>query len=205
MQITTLNVPWPLVTTASPVRFADVGAWGRLGRRARSVLGTSGRGETALVVLVPAAAPLVRLLGADPEDGLEPHITLLYPFVPARSLTTEVFAGVRSIASRHRAFPFELVGLDRFPDVVYARPEPATPFLDLVRALVERWPEHQPYGGRFASVVPHLTLGPEADLAQARAAAGDLLPLACVATEVSLVANEGRGRWRTVMVAPLGG
>ena len=48
--------------------------------------------------------------------------------------------------------------VDRFPRVLYLAPEPAAPFVELTQAIAARWPDHQPYGGEFDSVVPHVTV-----------------------------------------------
>ncbi|MFI6566135.1 2'-5' RNA ligase family protein [Streptomyces sp. NPDC050534] len=37
-------------------------------------------------------------------------------------------------------------------------PEPDTQLRQLTEAISDRWPEAPPYGGRFAEIVPHLTI-----------------------------------------------
>jgi len=63
-----------------------------------------------------------------------------------------------------------------------------------------------PYGGRFAEVVPHLTVadtaeGPPASLGSELAAG---LPIAAVATEVWLMEEARDGTWSTRAAFPLG-
>lgn len=44
------------------------------------------------------------------------------------------------------------------PGVVYLAPKPAALFIAFTQAVVERWPEHQPYGGAYEEIIPHLTV-----------------------------------------------
>ncbi|WP_234439929.1 2'-5' RNA ligase family protein [Streptomyces bicolor] len=43
-------------------------------------------------------------------------------------------------------------------EVLYLVPEPDTQLRQLTEAIADRWPEAPPYGGRFAEIVPHLTI-----------------------------------------------
>ena len=42
--------------------------------------------------------------------------------------------------------------------MLYLEPDPAHPFVDMIEAVAERFPEHPPFGGEFDTVVPHLTV-----------------------------------------------
>jgi hypothetical protein len=53
---------------------------------------------------------------------------------------------------------FALTEVGRFPGVVYLAPKPAAPFIALTQAVVERWPDDQPYGGAYEEIIPHLTV-----------------------------------------------
>ena len=44
------------------------------------------------------------------------------------------------------------------PGVVYLAPKPAALFIAFTQAVVERWPDHQPYGGAYEEIIPHLTV-----------------------------------------------
>jgi hypothetical protein len=65
---------------------------------------------------------------------------------------------MRSFALQHSAFAYSLNSTGRFPDTLYLAPDPAQPFVDLVKGLVQYFPAYAPYHGQFHSIVPHLTV-----------------------------------------------
>jgi hypothetical protein len=137
-------------------------------------------GESALVVVVPEAEPLVGHLRArlDPAAriGVPAHVTVLYPFIPPEAITNSDIQRVARLVRRAAAFRFRLAAAKCFPDVLYLEPEPAQPFVALTEAVVHEFPQYPPYQGRHASVIPHLTVahGPEPELRALRAQlAGD--------------------------------
>ena len=82
--------------------------------------------------------------------------------------------------------------------MLYLRPEPEAPFRALTAALVAAFPEHQPYGGKYADAIPHATvaIGDDDVLDPiARSLAGSL-PIAARATEATLLELDGSGEWR---------
>ena len=168
-----------------------------LRRRAARLL--HGR-PTALVVPLPGL-PLAR-----PPAGAPPHhVTVVYPFVGVRQVDEPLLRRVRETFADLPAFDVRLTAVDRFPGVLYLAPEPSEPFVRLTEAAVRRWPDHPPYEGRFADVVPHVTLaeGPEPPgLAEGVMA---LLPMRTRAAEVSLLAPVPGAGWRTVVSVPLAG
>ncbi|MEV4399696.1 2'-5' RNA ligase family protein [Nonomuraea sp. NPDC049607] len=103
-------------------------------------------------------------------------------------------------------FDVRFAGCGRFPGVLYPAPGPERPFRELTEAVAARWPEAPPYEGRFASIVPHLTVAdrqePELlDHVEAELAAG--LPLTARVREVRLPVGDGRRR-REERAFPLG-
>lgn len=48
--------------------------------------------------------------------------------------------------------------MKRFPGVLYLAPEPDEPFRQLIQAVVDCFPNSQPYGGTFDKIFPHLTI-----------------------------------------------
>ena len=172
--------------------------------------------ETALVVLVPEAEPVVRALRLkhDPSAaaGVPAHVTILYPFVDASEVTDALRSEVGELVRRRPAFGYRFASLARFDDgTVYLVPEPGGPFLALTQACVARWPDHKPYGGVHEEVIPHLTvgeaLGPHAD--SVHEAATEALqrqgPISGRATEVVLMSGDAQGRWSIDSHHPLGG
>src|SRR5207253_983826 len=65
------------------------------------------------------------------------------------------------------------------------------------RVVVTRFADHQPYGGAFTRVVPHLTVA-QADLAVAAAELGPRLPLRSQATSAVLLERDQTERWSEV-------
>ena len=95
--------------------------------------------ESALVVLVPEAEPLVSAFRSrfDPSAarGMPAHITLLYPFHSADRLSASRVSELAAFFSGWRRFCFSLVGICGFEGVVVLAPEPLDPFDALTQAL----------------------------------------------------------------------
>ena len=153
------------------------------------------------VTLPPALDVLRRRNVADAALGVPAHVTLLYPFVAADQLTSDLRREVAGLVGRHDAFTYELSGPNAWPDTVYAAVEPNEPFLAIHRDLVAAFPEHPIYGGSIEELVPHVTVaeGPAgSDNATLRNPAWASLPVRRRATAVELVAPGADGRWATV-------
>lgn len=165
-------------------------------------------GTTALVVLLPAAEPLLaaarRVAPKLVRPGLPAHVTALYPFLPAGALTGDVERAVRELAAGAGPVEVELAGVATAPGFA-AVPVPA--LRAVTDAACDRWPDVPPYGGRFgARPAPHLTLatgGTDAGLARVAAEVRPLLPVRDRATELHLVELAADG-WRRRLAAPLG-
>ena len=117
--------------------------------------------ESALYLEVPAAEPLVAgpRLRWDAASAFVPaHVTVLYPFLDPADLSDEVHAALAGIASAAAPFDVAFERVGRFPEVVWLAPEPVAPIAALTDAVVERWPDHPPYGGAFDEVIHHLTV-----------------------------------------------
>jgi hypothetical protein len=166
--------------------------------------------------LLPATALIVPVLEAEPAvgawlgqrkvafHGAPLHVTVMYPFLPARSLTAADEAGVADLAGGTEPFAFSLDHVDQFPGVYYLAPVPAPRFAEITERIRQRWPSCVPYHGKFDSVVPHVAVAfgdaPPADLAALAAR----LPIASRADEFWLIEQGWRG-WRTRRRFPLGG
>ncbi|SEG24892.1 2'-5' RNA ligase superfamily protein [Nonomuraea solani] len=156
-------------------------------------------GDTALIVNVPEAEPLVRRWRAR-ELGFLAHVTVLVPFLHVSRVDDTIRDELRELFLRHPAFEVTFREIGRFPDVVYLVPEPADPFVRLTEAVVARWPEAPPYGGRFDTVIPHLTVAAEAEVDLVAAA----LPLTGRARAVSLLVCDDGEHWSEAGAFPLG-
>jgi hypothetical protein len=148
-----------------------------------------------LVVPFPELAKIVdpwraQSLGSGPANGVPAHVTLLAPCPGDVQAIGEVLDGTV-------AFDVDFRELRRFTEVptLYLAPEPAEPFLDLIAALVDRFPLWPPYGGIHDTVVPHLTVtqGPAEDAAEE--AVAQALPLRGRAREAVLLAEIAPARF----------
>lgn len=156
--------------------------------------------ESAIIVPVREVEPIVASLRLQYDEaaslGVPAHITLLYPFSPrdnsrAAEVLTQLFREIP-------AFDFSFTEVRRFPATVYLHPNKPGPFVHMIHALQERWPECLPYGGAFSDIVPHLTVAHQDDpklLDVVEQSLAGLLPVACAATEAWLVRSDETGQW----------
>jgi 2'-5' RNA ligase len=160
--------------------------------------------ETALVLVLDDAEPFddVRrtFAAATVARGIPFHLTLLWPFAPRDELTDAVLVGTRSFFAARQPFEFELTRVATWPTVVYAVPEPDAALRECMEALHARFPDWPPYGGIHADVVPHATLGEDAEAVRAfpeveRRLAGHL-PLHYRADIATLLEEFAPDRWR---------
>jgi 2'-5' RNA ligase len=124
-----------------------------------------------------------------PSHGVPPHVTLLIPAPP------DVADAAEALAS-HSPFDVTFARFDRFPGTLWLAPEPSDPFVRMTKALVERFPDHVPYEGRFEQVTPHLTVAQGEDSTAAEAALRPLLPFGSRAASVVLFEQVAPGHWR---------
>jgi len=165
------------------------------------------RPATCLIVPVLEAEPAVAAwLGTRKVafHGAPLHVTVMYPFLRARSVTAADEADVAALAASIEPFAFSLDRVEEFPGVYYLAPVPASRFVEITERIQQRWPSCVPYGGQFDSVVPHVAVAfgeaPPADLAALAAR----LPITSRAEEFWLLEQGWRG-WRTRRRFPLGG
>ncbi len=164
---------------------------------------------SAVVVRVPLPPVLARVRRRwDWASGVgaPPHVTVLYPFLPARSLDTDVRRALCEVAAGQPPFDARFARVGRFPGVVYLAPEPAEPFTGLTAGVVARYPDFPPYEGAFAEVVPHLTIT-EAEAAPWDAIADRTalaLPFTHRVMALEVLIEGGDGRWNRRWRIPLG-
>ena len=192
--------------SALPLPPRRSGVWGH-GRRA--VIYRDAVTRSALVVLVPAAEPVVATLRCshDPMSGrgVPAHVTVLHPF---RSVVDEeTAAAVERLASSMDAFTATLARAGWFPgSVVFLEPEPVQRFKDLTAATVEAFPDCPPYGGAFADPHPHLTVGNRVDEPTAQRIESILspsLPIDFRVDRLTLLVEDDDGQWTVDRSWPL--
>ena len=161
---------------------------------------------TALVVLVPEADDLVKPFRDryDPAaaNGMPAHITLLSPFKPLDEVDEIVLRDLRRCFRRFAPIWFSLGSIRRFPtEVLYLAPEPDDPFRQLTLAIWEHFPRTPPYGGKWADIVPHLSVAWLPDEQQLDRVTHDFtgavrekLPIQAIAAQVVLM-DDSCGRW----------
>ncbi len=159
---------------------------------------------SALVVAFPAideaVGDLRRRLDPTARQGMPAHVTILSPFATPSGREP---GAIERLEARLGALPAFTVAFRRIgwfdQRVLYLVPEPAGPFVELTQTAAREFPAFPPYGGRFATVLPHLTIGEDAAprrLHQAVRAVEALLPLDATAGSVWLMDDDGRAGWR---------
>jgi hypothetical protein len=169
------------------------------------------QGQTALIIPVPAADPILAAVATEYPDAVRPgipaHVSLLYPFLPVGELVADdldpVLDPVRRNGGEHtdtagwlsvfaaRTRPFEV----RFTEI---GTEPgfagltAPELVPLTTAIRARWPRIIPYGGRFgADPAAHLTIAMDfaaTDAARILELTRQFLPLTIRVEELWLLA-----------------
>ena len=167
--------------------------------------------QTAVLVHVPEAEPVVgewRLRHTyDAPLGIPPHVTLLFPFVPADGLGADVEERLARVLGEVESFDVTFERTARFPDVLYLEPRPSEPFAALTEAIAAEWPEHPPYEGAHEVVIPHLTVAESNDeelLGRIVADVEPKLPVRKRVREAQLYAEDEAGRWHERNRLPLG-
>jgi 2'-5' RNA ligase len=167
-------------------------------------------GRSGVIVRIRLPAPLEDLRAQhDPmaHAGVPAHVTLLFPFLATEALTPAVRRRLARIASQVQPFGVRFVRPGRFPGVLWLAPEPVEPFIDLTNRLAAAFPDHPPYEGAHADIVPHLTV------AFGEAAVLDRLERKAVRAgfafrrrveAIEVIAEDASDRWHARWRLPLG-
>jgi 2'-5' RNA ligase len=171
--------------------------------------------QSAVLVPVREAEPVVgRLRGRlDPAAGwgVPAHVTVLFPFVAPDAIDGALVEMLAAAVASVRAFDCEFARAGWFDeDVLWLAPEPAWPFRALTSAVQSAFSRFQPFGGAYADVVPHLTVGhrPAAGAGILRDAEAQVRPSLPIRTKVSqawlMTGAQAPDSWRAVAELPLG-
>ncbi len=118
--------------------------------------------DTALICRVPEAERHIARYREryDPSArrNVPAHVTILYPFVPLEAIDSGVLGQLGEIARNVRCFDYRLAETRRFPVALYLAPEPGSGFAALTDAVWRAFPDYPPFAGKFATVVPHVTV-----------------------------------------------
>ena len=161
--------------------------------------------KAALVVTVPEAEELVGRCRSEYDPaatrGMPTHITINSPFIPGVKPSADTLSRLSKLFAAIQPFAFTLDHIARFPNVVYLAPMPSAPFVQLIDQTAHEFPESPPYGGRFDSITPHLTVAHSRDSnllvsveRKLSVVASDQLPLNAFADHVWLM-DDSDGRW----------
>ena len=171
--------------------------------------------QTAVIVPVAPAEAVVaqhrRRLDRSAEWGVPAHVTVLYPFVAPADVDRGVVDRLRAIFATASPFDCRFSECRWFgTDVLWLAPERPDEFRSLTRAVVDQFPGHEPYGGEYDEVVPHLTVGESgcgttADLRAAEADITGTLPItARIERAVLMAGTDQPGSWHTLADLPFG-
>jgi hypothetical protein len=149
--------------------------------------------ELALVVPFEGLAPVVddlreRTCASKPSHGMPPHVTLLVP-------APRDVEAIAEVLFAFAAFEVVFARLDRFSGALWLAPEPAQPFVRMIEALLQRFPDYPPYGGAFNELVPHLTVA-QSEFDEAVATLEPWLPLSTRAERAVLLEQVQAVHWR---------
>ena len=145
----------------------------------------------------------------DAGAELPPHVSVIYPFLPADEIPDEDATRLASICAAHLPFAYEFGSTGRFAAarVLFLEPAPDTPFHALFRAIWRAFPALQP---TFPDPVMHLTIAqddPGTSLAELDREFGaefaGRLPIRTEARSLDLFEKRD-GTWRFVRQWPAG-
>ena len=136
-------------------------------------------------------------------------MTVLFPFAAPDAINDAAIEMAAAAVASVRTFECEFVRVCWFgDDVVWLAPEPAGPFRALTNMVHAAFPQFPPFGGVYADVVPHLTIGNGPDGGSAALRAAEVTPFLPVRTQVRhawlMTGTQALASWRVVAELPLG-
>jgi 2'-5' RNA ligase len=173
-------------------------------------------GTTAIIIVPPLdirgfADHYRRLYMPETVHRIEPHITVVCPFVPYARLPQAMPLLKKALASVPPR-PVALRGFAVFPDegILYLRLANDERVHSLYRAILAEFPEYPAYGGKYGDEwVPHMTVGEFTDRAELEQVFGQLaglrLFLGWDVEQVTVKYKAPDGVWHTWAEVPLGG
>lgn len=136
------------------------------------------------------------------------HVTVLYPFMDSALIDAQVLRTLADVAGAVPRFEYRLRETRRFASSLYLAPEPGDGYRALTNGVHRAFPEYPPFAGKFATVVPHVTVahGDEAQLCEIEielriALPGSGVPARC---EEMVLIEFRSPQWETLQVFSLG-
>lgn len=169
--------------------------------------------QSGLIIEVPEAEPAVRQhrerLDASAPLGVPAHITILFPFMPPKTIDETALARLAELFAGVSGFRFVLDHTSWFgDDVLWLGPVDPRPFRALTQHVFRAYPAYPPFEGQFDDVVPHLTLGHGHPLNTLRSAEDSVqqhLPIQASAAGVTLMTQQSAGgQWTKTAFLKLG-
>ena len=159
--------------------------------------------QSGFIIEVPEVEPAVGELRMrlDPVAalGVPAHVTALFPFAPPALIDADLLERIGEVARASQPFEYMFSRTAWFgDDVVFLAPDEPAPFRELTARLWETFPDYPPYGGQFAEVVPHLTIGEHAGrdaLLDAESSVREFGPIRGRAEQLTLMAQTPDARW----------
>ena len=86
------------------------------------------------------------------------HVTVLYPFMDPKGLGRQRRARLATVFAGFPPLGLVFSRIGRFPEVLWVAPDEPEPVMAMVRAVAAAFPDYPPYGGQFATIIPHVTV-----------------------------------------------
>lgn len=159
--------------------------------------------ESVIIVPVPAAESVIgkwrNKYDLIASHGMGAHITTLFPFKNSKQIDEKVLNKMKNFFSNVHTFEFSMTKINTFPEVIYLEPEPKEKFIELTKGIINIFPENPWFEGKFAEIIPHLTIGnklqnPELVKNEIIIDISPKLPIKTFATETWLMEKKN-GNW----------
>ena len=136
------------------------------------------------------------------SKGVPPHVTLLYPWLPAPIVEADLDL-LRSALAQCPPITLRFHELRRFePGVLYLALQDEGTVRRLMQRIQTAFPALSPYGGSVADPTPHLTVAKASDArqlaelhAQADRVLSPCLPLEYARHQIVVMQEDERGHW----------
>lgn len=167
--------------------------------------------RSALIIDAPDS-PVLRAArsshASDAAAGVPPHLTVLYPFIPAEGLDERILSTLSVLFRQTPQFHYVLRTCGWFGnEVLWLELADPRPFELLTTEVTRVFPDYPPYGGKYDSFTPHATVANRGSFEELRALEVVVtreLPLRATARSVRLIVQDSDGRWGSFATFPLG-